>query len=63
MFYMMLNMMFTTLKYNISRGKRKEGREGMVQEAGEEEERRRGRTKIEVLVVVVKGEEKKISKT
>jgi hypothetical protein len=55
--------MFTTLKYNISRGKRKEGREGMVQEAGEEEERRRGRTKIEVLVVVVKGEEKKISKT
>jgi hypothetical protein len=60
----MLNMMFTTLKYNISRGKRKEGREGMVQEAGEEEEeRRRGRTKIEVLVVVVKGEEKKISKT
>jgi hypothetical protein len=27
MFYMMLNMMFTTLKYNISRGGRK-GRDG-----------------------------------
>ena len=42
---MMLNMMFTTLKYNISRGKREGGREGMVQEA--EEERRRGRSIVD----------------